>query len=89
MSHYSELFGKGVRNRRNELNLTQENLAEKADIHRTYLADIERGKRNPSLVNILKIIFALDLSPSIFFSTYIPELNQNSDPNIDKTKNID
>ncbi len=44
------------------LGLSQEAFAEKADLHRTYIADIERGKRNVSLRNIEKIARALNLS---------------------------
>src|SRR5688500_36923 len=47
-----ERFGFAVKVRREELGLTQEDLAEKAGIHRTYLSDVERGTRNLSLVNI-------------------------------------
>ena len=54
-----ERFGFAVRSRRESLELTQEELAGKAGIHRTYLADIERGKRNVSLVNIERIAAAL------------------------------
>jgi transcriptional regulator with XRE-family HTH domain len=46
------------------LGLSQEAFAEKADLHRTYIADIERGKRNVSLRNIEKIAGALNLSMS-------------------------
>jgi transcriptional regulator with XRE-family HTH domain len=41
------------------LELTQEALAGRAGIHRTYLSDIERGSRNVSLVNIEKLAAAL------------------------------
>jgi transcriptional regulator with XRE-family HTH domain len=62
-----ERFGYAVRSRRESLHLTQEDLAEKAGIHRTYLSDIERGTRNPSLVNIDRIATSLDLSlPELF-----------------------
>lgn len=46
------------------MNLSQEALAERADLHRTYVADIERGGRNVSLKNIAKLARALDLSIS-------------------------
>jgi transcriptional regulator with XRE-family HTH domain len=46
------------------LGLSQEAFAEKADLHRTCIADIERGKRNVSLRNIEKIAGALNLSMS-------------------------
>lgn len=45
----NELFGIRVREQRIALNLSQEKLANIADIDRTYLPDIENGKRNVSL----------------------------------------
>jgi transcriptional regulator with XRE-family HTH domain len=63
-------FGDGIKKRRLEIGLSQERLAEKAGVHRTYLADVERGERNISLENIFKIITALDISISIFFKKY-------------------
>jgi len=45
-----------------ELDLSQENLAERADLHRTYVADIERGVRNVSLRSIEKLGRALEVS---------------------------
>lgn len=62
-----ERFGDAVRLRREELGLTQEELADKAGIHRTYLSDIERGSRNPSLVNIERVAVALNLPISGLF----------------------
>lgn len=56
-----ERFGFAVRSRREELGLTQEDLAEAAGIHRTYLSDVERGSRNLSLLNIERLGEALDL----------------------------
>ena len=58
-------FGQAVRKRRMEMNLSQEALAERADLHRTYVADIERGVRNVSLKNIEKLARALGLSISV------------------------
>ena len=54
-------FGRGVRIRRESQNLTQEALAEKADLDRTYLSDVERGARNPALKIIVKIARALEV----------------------------
>lgn len=62
-----ERFGDAVRRRREELGLTQEDLADKAEIHRTYLSDIERGSRNVSLINIEHLATALDLSIAELF----------------------
>jgi len=59
-----ERFGDAVRRRRRELGLSQEGLAERAHLHRTYLSDVERGNRNPSLESITRIAAALDLEPS-------------------------
>ena len=62
-------FGSAVRQRREELNLTQEDIADRAGIHRTYLSDIERGHRNPSLINIDRLASALSLSLPELFAT--------------------
>ena len=62
-----ERFGFALKIRREELGLTQEELAEKAGIHRTYLSDIERGGRNLSLINIERIAHSVSLSMAEFF----------------------
>jgi transcriptional regulator with XRE-family HTH domain len=62
-----ERFGFATRTRREELGLTQESLAERAGIHRTYLSDIERGSRNLSLINIECLANALSLKLSELF----------------------
>ena len=62
-----EKFGFAVKACREELGLTQEDLAGKAKIHRTYLSDIERGSRNLSLINIEKLAAALSLPISELF----------------------
>lgn len=64
-----ERFGYAVKQRREELGLTQEDLADKAGIHRTHLSDIERGSRNVSLVNIERLALALDVRLSELFRT--------------------
>jgi transcriptional regulator with XRE-family HTH domain len=62
-----ERFGYAVRLRREELGLTQEDLSERAGIHRTYLSDLERGTRNVSLINIDRLAAALELPASELF----------------------
>jgi transcriptional regulator with XRE-family HTH domain len=57
-------FGLAVRRIRDSLGLTQENVAEAADLHPTYVSSVERGERNLSLVNIHRIAHALELSAS-------------------------
>ena len=54
--------------RRYELKVSQEELAERAGLHRTYVGDIERGGRNVSLENIEKLAAALELSLSDLFA---------------------
>ncbi len=60
-------FGFAVKDRREALGLTQEEFAERAAIHRTYLSDIERGSRNVSLVNIERLASALSMPISELF----------------------
>ncbi len=62
-----ERFGFAVKDRREALGLTQEEFAERAGIHRTYLSDIERGTRNVSLVNIERVAQGLSMKMSELF----------------------
>jgi transcriptional regulator with XRE-family HTH domain len=57
-------FGRQLRHLRQQRNLSQEDLAEKCELHRTYIGGIERGERNVALLNILKIAKALNVRPS-------------------------
>lgn len=61
-------FGRKLRKLRLAKNLSQEELAFKAGVHRTYLGGIERGERNPSLRNIAAIARALDVTLAQLFS---------------------
>ena len=63
-------FGLAIKQRRQELGLSQEALAERTRLHRTYIADIERGARNLSLENIEKLANGLQLSISDLFAKY-------------------
>ena len=58
-----ETFGRRVRRQRKALGLTQEDVAERSTLHVSYVAQVERGERNISLTNILKVADALDLDP--------------------------
>lgn len=58
----NEVFGKKVLERRLSLKISQETLANMADIDRTYLPDIKKGKRNVSLRVADKIAKALNVS---------------------------
>jgi CheY-like chemotaxis protein len=61
-------FGTAVRSRRKRMGISQEELAGRAGLHRTYVADIERGARNLSLANIEKLARALEISIPTLFS---------------------
>jgi transcriptional regulator with XRE-family HTH domain len=63
-------FGRAIRRRRRELDISQEVLAERADLHRTYVSDIEQGSRNPSLVNIVQLAMGLEITVARLFSEY-------------------
>lgn len=56
-------FGLKVRMKRFEMSITQEELAEKADLHPTYVGSVERGERNIALENIILLARALRCSP--------------------------
>lgn len=61
-------FGARVRKHRRLLGLSQEELAARCDLDRTYIGGVERGERNISLVNIHRIANALHISPSELLS---------------------
>ena len=67
MKKIEERFGYRVRELREAKGLSQEELAFKAGVHRTYLGGIERGERNPSLKNISLIANALGISLAELF----------------------
>ena len=55
-------FGKHLRKLREEKGWTQEELADKAGMHFTYIGQIERGVRNPSLINLERLAKALKIN---------------------------
>jgi transcriptional regulator with XRE-family HTH domain len=58
------LLGQVIRNKRLQLGISQEALAERCGFDRTYISMLERGKRNPSLLNLLKLAKGLQTSVS-------------------------
>src|SRR5258707_15409982 len=60
-------FGTAVKSRRHALGISQEELAGRAGLHRTYISDIERGARNISIESIEKLARALESSISTLF----------------------
>jgi transcriptional regulator with XRE-family HTH domain len=80
-SRPEQLFGERLRELRLARGLTQEQLAERAHIHRTYLASVESGKRNVAIVNVIYLSRALDVSPGELFSEFTPEVLRALPPN--------
>ena len=71
MGHPSiQLFGEKVRYFRKRLNITQEELADEAGFHRTYIGQIERSERNPAFKNVVTLCQALQVPLSEFFLHY-------------------
>lgn len=62
-----EKVGKRIRYLRNQIGISQEELADKAGIDRTYITSVECGKRNVSIVNIERISIALNVTLSKLF----------------------
>ena len=63
-------FGNKVRDERIKLGISQEELAARAGVHRTYIGMIERAEKNITLENIEKVCKALGLSLSDFFEVF-------------------
>lgn len=57
------MCGHNIRNIRRSHGLSQEALAERAELHRTYISEVERGLRNIAIDNIERIANALDVAP--------------------------
>ena len=71
MSHRHQTltrFGVNVRRRREAIGLSQEALAEKAELDRTYISGIERGTRNPTILSAARVAAALKTSLAQLFN---------------------
>jgi transcriptional regulator with XRE-family HTH domain len=64
------IFGQTIRKLRQKRGMTLAELAKRAHIHPSYAADVERGERNLSLLNILKLALALRVHPSKLFRKF-------------------
>lgn len=62
-----EVFGAGVRAERKARGYSQEAFADHIGIDRSYMGGVERGERNLSLTNIMRIMVGLEMKPSEFF----------------------
>ena len=63
-----QVVGKRVKELRNKLSMSQEELADIAQLDRTYITSVEHGKRNISIVNVEKLANALQVSLAEFFT---------------------
>lgn len=61
------VFGTNLRKYRQKMGLSQENLAEKSGLHRTYISDIERFQRSIALENVQRIADALEIDTYLLF----------------------
>ena len=66
-NEYNKKIGNTVFKMRKKRKISQEQLSELANIHRTYLSDVEGGKRNITITVLKKIVDGLDLDMSSFF----------------------
>lgn len=63
-------LSQAIKKQREKLGLSQEKLAERCGFDRTYISMLERGKRNPSLLNLLKLADGLETSVSRLTEVY-------------------
>ena len=63
----NKIFGKKVAEMRKMQHLSQEELADRCNIHRTYIGSIERGEKSPTLNTVEKIANGLNVDISIIF----------------------
>ncbi len=68
MEDIRKIVGRNVRLARQGLGLSQEALAEKADIDRTYVSGVERGVRNPTVTVVARFAAALDTTPALLLT---------------------
>jgi transcriptional regulator with XRE-family HTH domain len=69
-------IGQRIKDLREKANISQKDLAYTADLDRSYIASIENGQRNVSIINIEKICIALNISLKEFFATHLFEKSQ-------------
>jgi transcriptional regulator with XRE-family HTH domain len=63
-------IGKRIRRLREERDISQEALAELADLHRNYVGSVERGERDIGIKALARLVGALDLSLAEFFAAF-------------------
>ncbi|MBC2668223.1 helix-turn-helix transcriptional regulator [Novosphingobium piscinae] len=72
-------IGHAVRRHRQVLRLTQEELAGRADLDRTYIGQIEQGRRNPTMISLQRVAHALGLELDVLVATARDIAAENAD----------
>lgn len=80
MSGISIVIGDRIKKHRNQLGLTQEELAEKCGLHHTYIGQLERGEKNATLESVEKVVQGLGISFEILFEKVAP--SESAEPTI-------
>jgi transcriptional regulator with XRE-family HTH domain len=70
MHDIRKLFGERIRALRNDQGWSQEELADRAHLHRTYIGSVERGEQNLSLINIERLAATLGVSLAELFKPF-------------------
>lgn len=65
-----KLFSERMKELREKRGYSQQRLSELAGLNRNYVSDVERGRRNPCLGNIVKLAEALDVGPAELFRNF-------------------
>lgn len=71
-----EVFGQILREVRTERGLSQERLALESKVDRTFVSQIERGVRQPSLTTVFRLADALDIAPSLLMAKVEKQLSR-------------
>jgi len=83
-----KIFGNSVKVARNLLGMSQETLADLSGLHRTYISDVERGSRNPSLKTIIRLAHSLEVSISTLFPLELQHWKTHGVRDQDQEKNF-
>lgn len=83
-----EKVGNKIRERRNFLKLTQENLANDIGVSASFISDIENGRRKMSLETIIKISIALKTSLDYFVLDNVKDIKVKNQTKFDELKNV-
>lgn len=75
LANVNDRFGHAVRALRESRHWSQERLAEQADLNRSYLGELERGGATPSLLTVLKLASALQVTPSALVARCEPRID--------------